>query len=674
MYIHIYAAGVLPQEMGTLPMLEHFSVFSNSLNGSIPSSIFNISTMQELALSYNDFSGTLPSYVGSSLVNLERLLLNRNGFSGPIPTFITNASKLTTLDMNYNSFSGSIPFFGNLKLLQTLTLRGNNLSGGEFPSRELTFLSSLSNCRHLKIMEVSSNPLNGFLPASLGNFSSSLETISASNNNIMGVIPSEIGNLSSLLNIFLEDNQLSGPIPSTIGKLKQLQRINLGRNQLVGFVPNDLCRMNHLGELCLDGNMFVGSIPECLGYVKSLREIYLDSNQLNSTIPPSLWFLTDLVILSLSSNHLSGQLSSQLGHLKLITSLDLSSNLFSGYIPTLIDGCQTLDFLNLSNNFFSGSIPQSLGNVKGLITLDLSYNNLSGSIPKSLEDLLFLQVLIISNNKLEGEIPNGGCFRNFSAPSFSHNLGLCGPIKFQVASCPENHHTSWLKRRAVPLLVLAVIVVIVMLVIVRMSKRKNVALSADISSPIHEYRRISHIELEHGTSSFSETNLLGKGSFGSVFEAILSDGLKVAVKVFNLEMQGALRSFDAETSILSSIRHRNLVQVIGCCCNMEFRALILTYMPNGSLDKWLHSNKYGLGLIQRLKIAIDVASALEYLHHGHIFPVVHCDVKPSNVLLDQDMTAHLADFGISKLFDAGETVIQTQTVATIGYVAPGDDA
>ncbi|KAL1533667.1 non-specific serine/threonine protein kinase [Salvia divinorum] len=203
-----------------------------------------------------------------------------------------------------------------------------------------------------------------------------------------------------------------------------------------------------------------------------------------------------------------------------------------------------------------------------------------------------------------------------------------------------------------------------------MRKQKKVALSTDIPPLSTECRRISYIELERGTSSFCETNLLGRGSFGSVFEATLFDGLKVAVKVFNLELQGTTRRFDAETAILSSIRHRNLVRVIGCCSNMEFKALILTYMPNGSLDEWLHYDMYDLDLIQRLKIAIDVEAAVEYLHYGHTFPVVHCDIKPSNVLLDQDMTAHLADFGISKLFDGGETVIQTQTVATIGYAAP----
>ncbi|XP_047961827.1 probable LRR receptor-like serine/threonine-protein kinase At1g56140 [Salvia hispanica] len=97
-------------------------------------------------------------------------------------------------------------------------------------------------------------------------------------------------------------------------------------------------------------------------------------------------------------------------------------------------------------------------------------------------------------------------------------------------------------------------------------------------------------------------------------------------------------------------------------------------MSNGSLDKWLYSNMHSLDLMQRLKIAIDVAAALEYLHHGHTFPVVHRDVKPNNVLLDQDMVAHLGDFGTGKLFDNGEVVVQTQTLATIGYAAPAQES
>ncbi|KAG8377817.1 hypothetical protein BUALT_Bualt08G0073100 [Buddleja alternifolia] len=159
------------------------------------------------------------------------------------------------------------------------------------------------------------------------------------------------------------------------------------------------------------------------------------------------------------------------------------------------------------------------------------------------------------------------------------------------------------------------------------------------------WRRIPYQELVRGTSAFSETNLLGRGGFGSVFRGTLSEGLNVAIEVFNLQLEGASKSFDIE----------------------KFKSLILAYMPNGSLEKWLYSESYCLDVLQRVKITIDVTLALEYLHHGHTFPIAHCDIKPSNVLLDEDMTAHVADFGLSKLFDEGEVVIQTNTLATIGY-------
>ena len=91
-----------------------------------------------------------------------------------------------------------------------------------------------------------------------------------------------------------------------------------------------------------------------------------------------------------------------------------------------------------------------------------------------------------------------------------------------------------------------------------------------------------------------------------------------------------------------------------------------------SLEKWLYSHNHFLDILQRLNIMIDVASALEYLHHGHTTPVVHCDLKPSNVLLDEDMGGHLGDFGIAKLLGEENSVIQTMTLATIGYMAPGN--
>ncbi|KAL8484712.1 hypothetical protein ACS0TY_027130 [Phlomoides rotata] len=669
-------SGDIPREIGSLPMLRMLSLWSNQFKGSIPSSIFNLSALEILDLSMNQLSGTIPSNIGSrfSLYNLQELYLFGNRLSGEIPSFFTsNATKLTILELSNNSFSGPMPNFGNLRLLRILFIWGNQLTGAESPTHELEFLSSLTNCPYLVRLEISDNPLDGILPTSIGNLSTSLQYIFASGCNIKGVIPSEIGNLSSLILIALGENQMTGFVPRRMGNLMKLQGLFLSNNHLEGDLSTDLCRMSNLTTLDLSGNMFTGPIPACLGEVKSFRELYLASNKLDSTIPFDLWNLRDLLILNLSSNYLSGQLSSQIGNLKHINSLDLSSNQFLGDIPTIIDSCESLEFLSLSNNNLQGSIPKSLGNVRGLIKLDLSSNNLSGFIPKSLEQLHFLQYFNVSYNKLQGEIPNG--IVNSTAQSFVHNSALCGAPKFQVPSCPVNHGRSKsisliFFKYIVPPFVAATILSVVVVMLIRRRKQVIIPLSADIPLGNFVRRRISYIELVRGTSSFSEVNLLGIGSFGSVYKATLSDGLNIAVKVFNLELEGAIESFDTESEILSSIRHRNLLQVIGCCTNLEFRALILKYMPNGSLEKWLHSDSYVLDLVQRLNIAIDVALALEYLHHGHTFPVVHCDIKPSNILLDEDMTAHVGDFGISKLFDEGEVMTHTTTLATIGYAAP----
>ena len=188
-----------------------------------------------------------------------------------------------------------------------------------------------------------------------------------------------------------------------------------------------------------------------------------------------------------------------------------------------------------------------------------------------------------------------------------------------------------------------------------------------------EWRRVSYQELHQATNGFSDSNLLGVGSFGSVYQGTLSDGLSIAVKVFNLELEGAFKSFDIECEVLRNIRHRNLVKIISSCSNIDFKALVLEFMPSGSLEKWLYSHNHFLDILHRLNIMIDVASGLEYLHHGYTTPVIHCDLKPSNVLLDEDMVAHLGDFGIAKLLGEEDSTIQTMTLATIGYMAPGND-
>ncbi|CAA6659231.1 unnamed protein product [Spirodela intermedia] len=193
---------------------------------------------------------------------------------------------------------------------------------------------------------------------------------------------------------------------------------------------------------------------------------------------------------------------------------------------------------------------------------------------------------------------------------------------------------------------------------------------------------ISRHELMLATGGFSEENLLGSGGFGRVYRGALADGTPVAVKVFDLLKMGeaAWRSFDAECKVMRSVRHRNLVSVITTCSNLDFRAIVLPLMPNGSLESWLHGDLDGgahvglrLSFWRRVAVAADVAAALEYLHHGCSPAVVHCDLKPSNVLLDADMDAHLGDFGIAKVaaeHATSATLTSAAAPGTFGYMAP----
>jgi len=161
----------------------------------------------------------------------------------------------------------------------------------------------------------------------------------------------------------------------------------------------------------------------------------------------------------------------------------------------------------------------------------------------------------------------------------------------------------------------------------------------------------------------------------------------VAVKVLNLDKHSASRSFFSECKALKNVRHRNLVKVLSLCSSIDhqgndFKALVFEFMPNGSLETWLHPYACTdrpfrtLSFIQRLNIAFDVAAALDYLHYHVPAPIVHCDLKPSNVLLDDDMTAHVSDFGLAKILVRPDTMPSQSMSSTrgikgsFGYIPP----
>nr|XP_009387807.1 PREDICTED: receptor kinase-like protein Xa21 [Musa acuminata subsp. malaccensis] len=214
-------------------------------------------------------------------------------------------------------------------------------------------------------------------------------------------------------------------------------------------------------------------------------------------------------------------------------------------------------------------------------------------------------------------------------------------------------------------------------------KHKKLGLPAKVLENVPT--RLSYLELMKATDDFSSENLIGVGSYGSVYRGVLGDGKTlVAIKVLNLVQRGAFKAFVAECEALRSIRHRNLVKILTTCSSVdlrgnEFRAIVFDFMPNGSLESWLHPdtdrNLYSkrLGLLRRLDIAIDVAAAVSYLHDHCETPIIHCDLKPSNVLLDGNMTARVGDFGLARFLSNGTDRYLSSSVAmkgSIGYMAP----
>ncbi|XP_047259031.1 receptor kinase-like protein Xa21, partial [Capsicum annuum] len=295
-----------------------------------------------------------------------------------------------------------------------------------------------------------------------------------------------------------------------------------------------------------------------------------------------------------------------------------------------------------------GSLPPEIGNLKAATLIDLSMNQFSSTIPREIGGLQNLENLSLRHNKLQGAIPD----------SMSNMVGL------EFLDLSHNNISRIIRKSLEKLQNLKYFNVSS-----NKLKGKRAPPQTDALYAITR-ERISYYELIQATDALSESNLIGTGSFGSVYKGVLKSGTAIAVKVFNLQLDAAFNSFDMECEVLCSLHHRNPVKVITSCSNLEFKALVLEYMPNESLEKYLYSHNYFLDIKQRLSIMIDVACALEYLHHGCTSVVIHCDLKPSNVLLDEDMVAHLSNFGTSKHIGDDESDLYTKTLATLGYIAP----
>ncbi|KAF3619374.1 putative histidine decarboxylase-like [Capsicum annuum] len=662
----------IPPEFGKLKKLKFIWIREANLVGEIPGSFGDFESLEHIDLAYNKLEGEIPSGL-FLLKNLTIMYLFSNRLSGSIPeTF--ESSNLIELDVSNNNLTGKIPeSFGEFEHLEILNLFSNQLYGA--------IPESIAKISTLKEFKVFRNKLNGSLPSEMG-LHSKLEAFEVSVNFFTGNLPEHLCAGGTLFGAVAYVNNLSGEIPKSLENCSTLRTIQLYKNQFTGEIPSGVWTLVNMTSLLLSDNSFSGELPSNVAFNFSRLEI--SNNKFSGEIPVGISSWPSLMVLLASNNSFSGRIPVELTSLSQTTQLKLDGNSLSGELPDNIISWKSLSILDLARNKLFGKIPAALGLIPDLVALDLSENQLSGSIPPQL-GVRRITSLNLSSNQLTGNIPDA--FANLAFEnSFLNNPSLCSTNSLPyLPSCNTKVSDSKrLSHRVLALiLVLAIAIflfsVVSTLFMVRDYRRKKH--KRDVASwKLTSFQRLDFTEANI-LSSLTENNMIGSGGSGKVYKISVGRPNEfVAVKRIwsDRKVDYILeREFLAEVQILGSIRHFNIVKLLCCISSEDSKLLVYEYMVNHSLDRWLHgkrrislSNKV-MDWPKRLEIAIGAAQGLCYMHHDCTPPIIHRDVKSSNILLDSDFTAKIADFGLAKILEKkGELNTMSAVAGSYGYIAP----
>ncbi|KAJ4764724.1 Leucine-rich receptor-like protein kinase family protein [Rhynchospora pubera] len=706
------------ESVGMFKNLEQLDLGYNALTGELPSlaSWFNL---RVLRLGSNQFFGLLPQEIFQSSFHLIEIDLSRNGFTGSLPNIISTTLK--NLNLSSNSLSGTLP--ASIGSCVYLDLSNNQLTG------DLTVLQNWGE--NLETIDLSSNALSGTYPESLSNFKN-IATLKLSNTSLTGLLPSVLGTYPKLSVLDLSLNKLTGPILPSLFSSLTLTSLNLSRNGFNGSIPIQsshsteslvLSSYSHLEILDLSSNILTGNLPPDIGNIQGLRILNLGRNNLSGMLPPELAKLTLLEFLDLSGNRFTGPIPDL--QQKALTYFNVSSNDLSGTVPRTLERFPYSSFFPGNPKLvFPDGVPTGNGNnlvgpgsgsrhmksavrvaliigcvgslilliFAGIALYMIRSQELCGRHGFKSRDLKFGRSIFGSRS--EGSVPAPISFSNDRLlTSHSRTMSaqkelLADAIEFGYAADPNSTPKEMGLQRSTPDMV-------------ELSSPNPVQASNQVQKPNrnldpepYPFEQVPEQQVDQtdrlvGDLTFLDSSViftaeelsrapaevLGRSSHGTTYKATLENGHVMTVKWLRVGLVKNKKEFLKEAKRVGSVRHPNVVSWRGFYWGPkeQERFIISDYLMGDSLSLYLYEStprRYSrLSVLQRLRISIDLARALLYLHQEKNLP--HGNIKPTNVLLTgPDLTAKLTDFGLHRLMTPTGITEQILQLGAVGYRAP----
>ncbi|KAG6541341.1 hypothetical protein Mapa_017283 [Marchantia paleacea] len=587
------------------------------ISGELSEEIGVLSGLENLDLSENDFRGPLPDSL-KNCQNMRLLHLQDCNWDIPFPAVILSLQTLEHLDISGAKLSGSIPQeFYNMQSLKYVYLGNNKELTGNLENFGL-----LSNLVNLSIWYLQFEEY---------------------------VLPNKLSNLSKLQYLNCHDCNLHGGLPESYGELSELIEFNVRRNALTGGIPDSYKKLTNLKTFRVDNNFLLGSFPNWIFTLwPKLRNLYLSGNQFYG-VPYNISYLerqfnltTRINIMRWDCNYLTGNEPCGSDHKNDCSDATITLIASGNYVFDMncYDDISDQDILTETAYCVSHTLTCEV------FKTDIVRANICPACPPSQE----LQI--------GASIDNGClCYGTASASGSGFTVNLVVGVVVGLSS-----------------------LFLIILGLVLWKRRKNFSFLDIFSNKETELdenwempagvHRFTVEELARITSDFDDSHIIGAGGFGKVFSGILDDGRMVAIKRASAGSLQGVKEFRNEVTLLSRLHHRHLVRLEGFCEEKNFQVLVYEFMKRGNLGTHLYGGNTKLDWYKRLEIAYEVAQGLEYIHSFADPPVIHRDVKPSNILLDENMVAKLADFGISKESTELETHISTLPAGTAGYLDP----